>query len=208
LIVSETDRIRNLVNRMEVFGDERPLAKEPVNIHDVLNHVRRLSETGFGRGVRIIEDYDPSLPPIPGNRDKLVQAFLNLLKNAAEAIGENDEGHGRIIMQTSFRPGVRLLVPGADARMSLPLMIQIEDNGSGVPDHLKPHLFDPFVTTKHNGTGLGLALVAKIVGDHGGIIECESEANRTVFRVLLPMQDRTRKDAPIRRPFLANDRRG
>jgi two-component system nitrogen regulation sensor histidine kinase GlnL len=208
LICSETDRIRNLVNRMEVFGDERPLAKEPVNIHDVLNHVRRLSETGFGRGVRIIEDYDPSLPPIPGNRDKLVQAFLNLLKNAAEAIGDNEEGQGRIIMQTSFRPGVRLLVPGADARMSLPLMIQIEDNGSGVPDHLKPHLFDPFVTTKHNGTGLGLALVAKIVGDHGGIIECESEANRTVFRVLLPMQDRTRKDAPIRRPFPANDRRG
>ncbi|MDQ8700407.1 ATP-binding protein [Hyphomicrobium sp. LHD-15] len=209
LICSETDRIRNLVNRMEVFGDERPLAKEPVNIHDVLNHVRRLSETGFGRSVRIIEDYDPSLPPIPGNRDKLVQAFLNLLKNAVEAIGDNDEGQGRIIMQTSFRPGVRLLVPGADARMSLPLMIQIEDNGSGVPDHLKPHLFDPFVTTKHNGTGLGLALVAKIVGDHGGIIECESEANRTVFRVLLPMQDRSRKDAPIsRRPFLANDRRG
>ncbi len=209
LIVSETDRIRNLVNRMEVFGDERPLAKEPVNIHDVLNHVRRLSETGFGRSVRIIEDYDPSLPPIPGNRDKLVQAFLNLLKNAVEAIGDNEEGQGRIIMQTSFRPGVRLLVPGADARMSLPLMIQIEDNGSGVPDHLKPHLFDPFVTTKHNGTGLGLALVAKIVGDHGGIIECESEANRTVFRVLLPMQDRSRKDAPIsRRPFLANDRRG
>jgi len=208
LICSETDRIRNLVNRMEVFGDERPLSKEPVNIHDVLNHVRRLAETGFARGVRIIEDYDPSLPPIPGNRDKLVQAFLNLLKNASEAIGDDAEGQGRIVMQTSFRPGVRLLVPGADARMSLPLMIQIEDNGPGVPDHLKPHLFDPFVTTKHNGTGLGLALVAKIVGDHGGIIECESEANRTVFRVLLPMQDRTRRDGPIRRPVLANDRSG
>ena len=207
LICSETERIRNLVNRMEVFGDERPLTKEPVNIHDVLNHVRRLAESGFARGVRIVEDYDPSLPPIPGNRDKLVQAFLNLIKNASEAIGDNEDGQGRIVMTTSFRPGVRLSVPGVDARISLPLMIQIEDNGAGVPDHLKPHLFDPFVTTKHNGTGLGLALVAKIIGDHGGIIECDSEAERTVFRVLLPMQDRARKDGAERRAVAANDRR-
>jgi two-component system nitrogen regulation sensor histidine kinase GlnL len=188
LICSETDRIRNLVDRMEVFGDERPLAKEPVNIHDVLEHVRRLSETGFARGIRFIEDYDPSLPPVPGNRDKLVQAFLNLAKNAAESIGENKK-EGRIVMQTSFRPGVRLSVQGSDRRISLPLMIQIEDNGPGVPDNLKPHLFDPFVTTKPHGTGLGLALVAKIINDHGGIIECDSEPERTIFRVLLPMQE-------------------
>jgi two-component system, NtrC family, nitrogen regulation sensor histidine kinase GlnL len=189
LICSETDRIRNLVDRMEVFGDERPLAKEPVNIHDVLEHVRRISETGFARGIRITEDYDPSLPHVPGNRDKLVQAFLNLAKNAAEAIGDNKQ-HGRIVMQTSFRPGVRLSMQGADTRISLPLMIQIEDNGPGVPDHLKEHMFDPFVTTKPYGTGLGLALVAKIINDHGGIIECDSEPARTVFRVLLPLQDR------------------
>ncbi len=189
LICSETDRIRNLVDRMEVFGDERPLAKEPVNIHDVLEHVRRICETGFARGIRITEDYDPSLPPVPGNRDKLVQAFLNLAKNAAEAIGD-DKQQGRIIIQTSFRPGVRLSMQGADTRISLPLMIQIEDNGPGVPDHLKEHLFDPFVTTKPYGTGLGLALVAKIINDHGGIIECDSEPSRTIFRVLLPMQDR------------------
>jgi two-component system, NtrC family, nitrogen regulation sensor histidine kinase GlnL len=189
LICSETDRIRNLVDRMEVFGDERPLAKEPVNIHDVLEHVRRISETGFARGIRITEDYDPSLPHVPGNRDKLVQAFLNLAKNAAEAIGDNKQ-QGRIVMQTSFRPGVRLSMQGADTRISLPLMIQIEDNGPGVPDHLKEHMFDPFVTTKPYGTGLGLALVAKIINDHGGIIECDSEPARTVFRVLLPMQER------------------
>ncbi len=174
---------------MEVFGDERPLAKEPVNIHDVLEHVRRLCENGFARGIRFVEDYDPSLPPVPGNRDKLVQAFLNLVKNAAEAIGDN-KNEGRIVMQTSFRPGVRLSVQGSDTRISLPLMIQIEDNGPGIPDHLKAHLFDPFVTTKPHGTGLGLALVAKIINDHGGIIECDSEPNKAVFRVLLPMQER------------------
>ncbi|MEE9359301.1 MAG: ATP-binding protein [Hyphomicrobium sp.] len=188
LICSETDRIRKLVDRMEVFGDERPLTIEPVNIHDVLDHVRRLCESGAGRGIRYLEDYDPSLPPVPGNRDKLVQAFLNLMKNAVEAIGANNN-HGRIVMQTSFRPGVRLSVPGSGKRIGLPLMIQIEDNGSGIPEHLKSNLFDPFVTTKRTGTGLGLALVAKIIGDHGGIVEFDSDPERTIFRVLLPMQD-------------------
>ncbi len=201
LICSETDRIRDLVDRMEVFGDERPIVKDAVNIHDVLNHVRKISEHGFGRGMRYVEDYDPSLPPVLGNRDKLVQVFLNLMKNAAEAIGDRRD-NGRIILQTAFRPGVRLSVPGSDVRVSLPLMIQIEDNGVGIAEHLKPHLFDPFVTTKASGTGLGLALVAKIISDHGGIIECDSEPKRTVFRVLLPMQQRTRSINPALNPAI------
>ncbi|MCB1485119.1 MAG: PAS domain-containing protein [Hyphomicrobiaceae bacterium] len=199
LICTETDRIRNLVDRMEVFGDERPLAKEAVNIHDVLHHVRKISESGFGRSIRHVEDYDPSLPFVLGNRDKLVQAFLNLVKNAAEAIGDKRE-QGRIVLTTAFRPGVRLVVPGSDTRVSLPLMIQIEDNGGGIPEHIKAHLFDPFVTTKVSGTGLGLALVAKIISDHGGVIECESEPKRTVFRVLLPMQDRVRTQPKSNQP--------
>ena len=187
LICTETDRIRNLVDRMEVFGDERPLVLEPVNIHAVLDHVCRLAQAGFAAGLPVIAEYDPSLPPVPANRDKLIQAFLNLVKNAAESVSEQPEP-GRIVLRTAFRPGVRMTVPGTTERVALPLMIEIEDNGVGVPEHLKSHLFDPFVTTKRSGSGLGLALVAKIIRDHGGVIEFESERRRTIFRVLLPLQ--------------------
>src|SRR5690349_14119188 len=185
LICDEADRIVKLVDRMEVFADERPVEREPVNIHVVLDRVKKLAQSGFARHIKFVETYDPSLPPVLANRDLFIQVFLNLVKNAAEAIGDHQDG--QIELTTAFRPGVRLQVPGSKTRVSLPLEFCVRDNGAGVPPDLLPHLFDPFVTTKPTGTGLGLALVAKIVGDHGGIIECESQPRHTVFRVLMPM---------------------
>jgi two-component system nitrogen regulation sensor histidine kinase GlnL len=185
LICDEADRIVKLVDRMEVFADERPVEREPVNIHVVLDRVKKLALSGFGRNIKFVETYDPSLPPVLANRDQFIQVFLNLVKNAVEAIADN--GDGQIELTTAFRPGVRLQVPGSKTRVSLPLEFCVKDNGNGVPADLLPHLFDPFVTTKPTGTGLGLALVAKIVGDHGGIIECESQPRHTIFRVLMPM---------------------
>jgi two-component system nitrogen regulation sensor histidine kinase GlnL len=184
LICDEADRIVALVNRMEVFSDDRPLEAEAVNIHAVLERVRRVAENGFGNTVKFIERYDPSLPPVSGNHDQLVQVFLNLIKNAAEAVPATG---GEIILTTAYRPGVRVAVQGSSGRIQLPLIVMVQDNGPGIPEDLWPYLFDPFVTTKPKGSGLGLALVAKIISDHGGVIEFESARARTVFRIMLPI---------------------
>lgn len=192
LICDEADRIVALVDRMEMFSDDRPIDRTAVNIHEVLDHVRRVAETGFASRVRIRESYDPSLPPVLGNRDLLVQALLNLVKNAAEAAGADG---GEILLETRYQQGVRLAVPGGGARVDVPLMVSVQDNGPGIPEDLRPHLFDPFVTTKNGGKGLGLALVAKIIGDHGGVIEFDSEARRTRFRIMLPKANASATDA-------------
>jgi two-component system, NtrC family, nitrogen regulation sensor histidine kinase GlnL len=183
LICEEVDRIVALVDRMEMFADERSLDRAPVNIHRALDHVRRIAETGFGRRRRFICDYDPSLPSVLGNRDLLIQLLLNLVKNAAEATPE--EG-GVITLTTRYQLGLRLAGPDG-GRRHLPLMIGVQDNGPGIDEALRPRLFDPFASGKPGGKGLGLALVAKIVADHGGLIEVASEPRRTQFRILLPM---------------------
>jgi two-component system nitrogen regulation sensor histidine kinase GlnL len=184
LICEEADRIVRLVNSMEAFADQRPTEREPVNIHVVLDRVKAIACNGFARNLRFSEEYDPSLPAVHGNRDQLIQVFLNLVKNAAEAIGPDRDGE--ILFRTAFRPGIRISVPGSRSKVSLPLEFSVIDNGPGVSEDLLPYIFDPFITSKANGTGLGLALVAKIIGDHGGVIECESQPRRTAFRILLP----------------------
>lgn len=186
LICTETDRIRGLVDQMEVFSDDRPLDRAPVNIHSVLDHVKALVTSGFSSAISFRQEYDPSLPPVFGNRDQLIQIFINLVKNSVEAI-ESHSRRGEIVLTTAYRPGVRLTVPGARERVSLPLEVCVHDSGPGVPEELMASLFEPFVTSKPGGKGLGLALVAKIVRDHGGVAECETSPRRTTFRILLPM---------------------
>jgi len=188
LICDETDRICALVDRMEAFSDDRPIVREAVNIHEVLEHVRLIAQTGFGKKISFSEQYDPSLPYVYGNRDQLVQVLLNLIKNAAESVPKTD---GKIVLTTAYRPGVRLAVPGNSDRVQLPLEVGIADNGPGISDELLPHIFDPFVTTKAGGSGLGLALVAKIVGNHGGIIEYDNAATGGHFFIRLPVYQRT-----------------
>ncbi len=180
LIREEAHRIGRLADRIELLSGARPKSVAPVNIHEVLDHVHRVASAGFAQNVEITSDYDPSLPPVPGERDLLLQALLNLVKNAAEAVPRNG---GKIVLRTFYNGGSGF--SGGDMAR-LPVGVAVEDNGAGISDEIAERLFDPFFSTKHDGTGLGLSLTARIVEDHNGAMRLETGPGETRFVVLLP----------------------
>ncbi|QUS35249.1 two-component system sensor histidine kinase NtrB [Falsirhodobacter algicola] len=182
LIVEETRRIVKLLEQVEQFGNVRPPACRAVNIHDALDRARRSAMVGFAAKMTIVEDYDPSLPATYADPDQLMQVFLNLIKNAAEAAGVRG---GTIRLRTFYDLSLRLR--RTDGGGTVPLQVEIVDDGPGIAPEIAASIFDPFVSGRENGTGLGLALVSKIISDHGGIISVDSVPGRTVFRVSLPV---------------------
>jgi two-component system, NtrC family, nitrogen regulation sensor histidine kinase GlnL len=188
LIVEETRRIVKLLEQVEQFGNVRPPDRKPVNIHDALDRARKSALVGFAAHMTIVEDYDPSLPPTLADSDQLMQVFLNLIKNAAEACRTG----GTIRLHTFYDLSLRLRrKDGASA--ALPLNIEVIDDGPGIKSEIAASIFEPFVSGRENGTGLGLALVSRIISDHEGWISVDSVPGRTAFRVSLPLAPRDRK---------------
>jgi two-component system nitrogen regulation sensor histidine kinase GlnL len=186
LIMSEVDRVAALIDRMEDFTDNRPITLDALNIYPLLAHARDVARAGFARGIIFEERFDPSLPPVLANRDALLQVLINLLKNAAAILGER--GERRITLATAYRHGMSARVSRGGGKIPLPIEICVIDSGPGAPDDIADHLFDPFVSSRPEGKGLGLALVDKLVRDMGGIVQYsrEGQPHQTVFRILLP----------------------
>ena len=185
LIIDEVDRIGELINKVGSITDKNVISRSALNIHDVLRRVCKLAENSFAKNCKLVEDYDPSLPDVYGDMNSLIQLFLNLIKNSSEA-----KPDGKIIVKTGYRHGFNIKVSGSEKKLRLPIFVNIIDNGPGIPENIRAHLFEPFVSSKHGGSGLGLSLVASIVEEHGGIIEINSDSNSTNFTVLLPSYDK------------------
>ncbi len=194
LIVGETRRIVKLLEQVERFGDMRPPQRRAVNLHDALDRARRSALVGFGARMTIVEDYDPSLPATFADPDQLMQVFLNLIKNATEAAKDGPhQGRGTIRLRTFYDRSLRLRRKDG-TQATLPLQVEIIDDGPGIPTDFAQDIFEPFVSGRENGTGLGLALVSRIIADHGGWISVDSVPGKTVFRLSLPMAPKETKE--------------
>jgi len=170
LINNETERIKKLLNSLENFTDDRPIKKKKINLNQVIRNSKESVQAIFNKkNINFVENYDPSLPNINGNEEQLIQLFVNLLKNSVEAIDAID---GIIKISSRYQHG------------KLPVKVFIEDSGVGISDKLKENIFDPFVTNKINGKGLGLSISAKIIQNHFGSIEFDTTNNRTIFTVM------------------------
>jgi len=183
MIIEEVDRIGELVGRVSSISENNIIKKTPLNIHDVIHRVINIAKTSFAKNCVIKEIFDPSLPEVYGDMNSLIQVFLNLVKNAAES-----DKDGNIIIKTGYRHGFNIKVSGSNNKLKLPIYINIIDNGPGIPDSIKSHLFEPFVSSKYGGSGLGLSIVSSIIEEHGGIIEVNS-IDQTIFTVLLPSSE-------------------
>lgn len=176
IIIHEADRLRNLVDR--IMGSYQPLAMQPLNIHEVLEHVRKLVQAEVREGLTVLRDYDPSLPAIQGDREQLIQVVLNIVRNAVEAL----DGRGEIRLRTRVI-GARYIGKQWHHRA---LTVDIEDDGPGIEESLQDKVFYPMITTRPEGNGLGLSIAQDVIHRHGGTIELESQPGRTRFSLLLP----------------------
>ena len=193
MIVDETDRITSLLSRIETMSADTPLKFTDVNIHEVLDHCIRITKASFGRHLQIVRRYDPSLPDVRADRELLVQCFLNLFKNAAEATNDGDE----LVLVTSYSMTGYISSLSDGKRVHLPLQIEIEDTGIGIPEELSEHVFEPFISTKSGGSGLGLAMVASVIADHGGTITHKRRHQGTCFSINLPFLNVTEPDRAL-----------
>ena len=182
MIVEETDRVTALLDRMEGFAGGASVVMTTVNIHEVLDHCLELAAASYGAHLAIKRAYDPSLPFVEGHRDLLIQAFINIIKNASEATDKN----GELIIRTSYSPARRLSTTSISGQLHVPIQVEVIDNGRGIPEDIRDHLFDPFVSGRVGGSGLGLAMVASVIADHGGLMEVETVPGETVFRLNFP----------------------
>ncbi|MBL1278474.1 MAG: nitrogen regulation protein NR(II) [Ectothiorhodospiraceae bacterium] len=188
IIIGEADRLRNLVNRL--LGPSTPPQKEPINIHQVLEHVRQLINAENGDDITIVSDYDPSIPEVLGDRDQLIQAILNIVGNAVQAIGvKTVNPKGEIMLRTRARRQFTI----AQTCHRLVCQVEIIDNGPGIPEDMMEKIFYPMVTSRADGTGLGLSIAQSLINQHGGLIQCESHPGLTRFNLLLPLDQGKKK---------------